>query len=69
MYGGTERRKTKTLAAPGYLSMLKTKVFVNILQETKLKTASIIYGNPTEIPMIRKNQFRVLRSLKLEGNG
>ena len=30
-----------------------------------LKTASGIYVNPIEIFIIRKNQFRVLRSLKL----
>ena len=25
-----------------------------------------IYGNPIHVPIIRKNQFRVLKSLKLE---
>ena len=35
----------------------------------KLKAASVIYGNPFEIPIIRKNRFRVLRSLKLGENG
>ena len=32
------------------------------------KTASGKYGNPTEIHTIRKDQFRVVRSLKLGGN-
>ena len=31
----------------------------------KLKTGSVLYGNPIKIRMIRKNQFHVLRSLKL----
>ena len=33
----------------------------------KLNTATGIYGNPAEIPTIRKNQFRVLRSLTKVG--
>ena len=33
-----------------------------------LKTASGIYGNPIEIPVIKNNQFRVLRSLKFGKN-
>ena len=57
----------KTIALNDYLTMSKMKMFVDTLTE-KLKTASGIYqyGNPIEIPVIRKNQFRVLRSLKLE---
>ena len=45
-------------------------MFVNILAK-KLKTASGIYmyGNPIEIPTIKKNQFRVLKLLKLRING
>ena len=35
----------------------------------QLKTSSGIYGNPTEIPTMRKNQLRVWRSLKLGKNG
>ena len=35
----------------------------------KVKTASGINGNRIEVSIIRKNQFRVLRSLKLGGNG
>ena len=31
----------------------------------KLKTACGTYEKPIEIPIIRKNQFRALRSLKL----
>ena len=30
----------------------------------KLKTVSVIYGNPIEISIVRDNHFRVLRSLK-----
>ena len=30
--------------------------------------ASGIYGNPIQIPEIKKNGFRMLRSLKLGGN-
>ena len=43
------------------------KMFVNTLAK-ELKTAFGIYGNPTEIPVIKENQFRVLRSLKLGKN-
>ena len=39
------------------------KIFVNILAK-KLKTASGTYGNLIKIPIIRKNQFHVLTSLK-----
>ena len=35
---------------------------------TLAKKKSVIYGNPIEMPIIRKNQFRVLMSLKLEKN-
>ena len=48
--------------------MCKMKIFVTIL-EKKLKTASGIYGNPTEIPKIRKSQFRALKSLNWGGAG
>ena len=36
----------------------------DVCKTKKLKTAYGIYGNPTEIPIIRKNQFLVSRSLK-----
>ena len=34
-----------------------------------VKTASGMYGNPIEILVIRKNEFRVLTSLKSGKNG
>ena len=48
--------------------MSKMKIFVSTLAK-KLKTASGIYGNLIEIRTIRKNQIRVLRSLKWGDNG
>ena len=45
-------------------SVISVKMFVNTL-EKKLKTAFEMYGNPIEVHIIRKNQFRLLKSLKL----
>ena len=39
------------------------KMFVNTLSKNQ-KTTSQIYRNPIKIPIIRKNQFPVLRSLE-----
>ena len=47
------------------LNMWKMNIFAYNLAKKRLKNTFGIYGNPTEIPTIRKNQFRVLRSLKL----
>ena len=41
------------------------KMFVDTLAK-KLMTASGVYGNSIDIPIVRKNQFHVLKSLKLE---
>ena len=41
-------------------------MFVNTL--AKLKTVFGMYGNPIEIPVIRKNRFGELKSLKLGKN-
>ena len=37
-------------------------------KKKQLKTASQMHGNPTEIVRIRKDQFRILRSLKFGEN-
>ena len=43
------------------------KCCLPITKEKKLRTAFATYRNPIEIPIISKNQFRVLRLLKLQG--
>ena len=47
--------------------MGKMKTFVNTLAKSKDSIWSI--WDPIEIAMVRKNQFRILRSLKLGKNG
>ena len=60
-------QKSTALYDESDLSVSKLKMFDSTLVK-KLKTTSGMYGNPIEISIIRKNQIRVLRSLKLGGN-
>ena len=61
--------KSIVLYGKSDLDMRKIKIFVDSLAKKKLKTASGIYENLTETLIIKKDKFRVLRSLKLGQNG